>query len=363
MTQLAEHTDRRRAAGCLPRMEEMRRAVERHDADYDGLFFFAVRTTGVFCRPSCRSRRPLPRNCAYFSTSSEAVRAGYRPCKRCRPADAARLQPAWVRPLLARLESSPVERLSDGDLRAMGLSPHRVRRLFRQVYGMTFQAYARRRRLGEAAGRIKEGMSVTATALSSGYESMSGFSAAARRAFGTTAHQAAAAGPIYSRTVDSLVGPLLLGANDSGLWFLSFGEGRTVAANLAALGEQLRRPVAPGRHALLDAAERQLGEYFAGHRRQFDIELCYPGTAFQRAVWSALRRISYGATWSYERLARAVGRPKAQRAVGSANGANRIAIIIPCHRVVNKSGRIGGYGGGVWRKEFLLNLEQAAAGR
>lgn len=348
---------------ALPRPGIMRRAIERRDREYDGAFFFAVRTTGVFCNPSCSARKPLARNCIYFRTPLEAVRAGYRPCKRCRPAEVDSLAPDWIRPLLERIESGDGERLSDLDLRAIGLSPFRVRRFFRDKFGMTFQRFARQRRLSNAAVHIKKGKDVTTTAIQNGYESISGFESAARRAFGTTARRVATVHPVFSRTINSPVGPLLLGASDDGLSILSFSEGRSVAANATRLARQLKRPVLAGTHRYLDLTEKQLAEYFAGKRRDFDLPLDYPGTPFQRAVWSALRRIPFGRTWSYEQLARAVGRPGAQRAVGTANGSNRIAIIIPCHRVVNKSGKIGGYGGGVWRKEFLLNLEGAVPGR
>ncbi|QOJ04850.1 MAG: methylated-DNA--[protein]-cysteine S-methyltransferase [Planctomycetia bacterium] len=341
----------------------MRRAIQRRDAGYDGAFYFAVRTTGVFCNPSCSARKPHARHCVYFRTPSEAIRAGYRPCKRCRPEQADTLAPDWIRPLLARVDSGDGERLTDRDLRAMGLSPFRVRRFFRSKFGMTFQRFARQRRLASAVTHIRKGLDVTTTALRSGYESISGFESAARRAFGTSARRVTAVQPVFSKTINSPIGPLLLGANDEGLCVLSFSEGRSVAANLARLSRQLKCPVLAGPHELLDAAADQLTEYFAGKRREFDLPLHYPGTPFQRAVWSALRRIPYGRTTSYEQLARAVGRPGAQRAVGTANGSNRIAIIIPCHRVVNKSGKIGGYGGGVWRKEFLLELERSAASR
>jgi AraC family transcriptional regulator, regulatory protein of adaptative response / methylated-DNA-[protein]-cysteine methyltransferase len=346
----------------LPSVREMEQAVQGSDASYDGLFVVAVRTTGIFCRPSCPARKPLPRNCEYYATPREALFAGYRPCKRCRPMDANGQPPDWVTGLLAAVEQDPAARWRDADLRGLGVEPARARRYFNAHYGMTFQAYCRGRRMGQALQQIKRGTGLDDVILGNGYESHSGFREAFGRTFGRSPGRSRDADCVTLDWAESPVGPLLVGATSAGVCILEFTDRRGLEGQFAALRKRFRCAVVPGRHEHLDRLKAQLAEYFAGKRTTFDVPLVYPGTPFQEAVWRQLLTIPYGRTCSYEDVARAVGVPKGVRAVGLANGKNRVAIVIPCHRVVNKGGRLGGYGGGLWRKQFLLDLERGVAG-
>lgn len=343
---------------ALPPIAEMRRAFLHGDASYDGVFYTGVRTTGIFCRPSCTARKPRPENVEFFATPGEAGFFGYRPCKRCRPLDADGRPPAWVQRLLGRVEEDPAARVRAADLRAAGIDPARARRYFLRHYGMTFQAYCRARRLGDAFRLIKEGATVSSVASESGFESESGFRAAFERAFGTSPGEAAGGDPVLLDWLPSPVGPLLAGANSQGVCLLEFTDRRMLESQLATLRRRVGSALIPGRSPTLEALKAQLGEYFARRRRDFELPLVICGTPFQETVWRALLTIPYGETWSYGDLAQRVGRTGASRAVGTANGMNRIAIVIPCHRVVNADGRMGGYGGGVWRKQFLLDLER-----
>lgn len=340
---------------------EMYRAVARKDPSYDAVFFVAVRTTGIFCRPSCPAKKPLPRNVEYFATVRDAMFAGYRPCKRCRPLEADGRPPAWVSQLLEQLEGNPEARMRDRDLRGLCIDPARARKFFMSHYGMTFQGYQRARRLGGALAAIRTGRPVSRAALDAGYESESGFRDAFTRTFRNTPGSGALKGCICSTILESPVGPLLLGAKEGALCLLEFCDRRSLEKQVSVLQRRLGCAVVPGDNEMLRRTRRELKEYFDGKRRKFDVPLEYPGTEFQHSVWGELRKIPYGKTISYEELARRVGRPGAQRAVGTANGANRIAIVIPCHRVVNKNGELGGYGGGLWRKKLLLGLEQGGA--
>ena len=164
---------------------------------------------------------------------------------------------------------------------------------------------------------------------------------------------------IVTATLDTPIGPLLAGARDDGVCLLEFTEPARLELQLAAVQRSLKATTRPGDHPYLGVLRRELAAYFAGRLQVFSVPVVAPGTAFQERVWAELRRIPYGETRSYEELARAVSGATAQRAVGRANGTNRIAIVIPCHRVVNKNGQLGGYGGGLWRKEALLRLEGA----
>ena len=164
--------------------------------------------------------------------------------------------------------------------------------------------------------------------------------------------------PVVVSWLPSTLGPLVVGATTAGICFLEFSDPERLETQLAALRKTFRTPVVPGTNDYLDTLKRELESYFAGELREFSVPLVYPGTDFQRRVWGQLLKIPYGETCSYEDIAIAVGQPKAVRAVGRTNGMNRVAIVIPCHRVVNKGGQLGGYGGGLRRKQFLLDLER-----
>jgi AraC family transcriptional regulator, regulatory protein of adaptative response / methylated-DNA-[protein]-cysteine methyltransferase len=345
----------------LPAIAEMEAAYRRRDASYDGVFYLGVRTTGIFCRPSCPARKPLARNVEYFASIKQAMFAGFRPCKRCRPLEVSGAHPAWVTELIARVQNEPDRRIRDRDLRESGVEPERVRRYFQQRYGMTFHAFARGCRLRRAFEQLRRGVELDEVAMTHGFESHSGFRDAFGRLLGRAPGQSESVECVTVTWLESPVGPLVAGATDEGICLLEFSDRRMLEAQLDSVRRRFG-PALPGTHPLLDQLRSELAEYFAGARREFTVPLVYPGTPFQTKVWDALRSIRYGETYSYEKLAWAVGAPGGQRAVGHANGLNRIAIVIPCHRVVNKDGKLGGYGGGLWRKQILLDLERGEQG-
>jgi len=339
----------------------MEKAYKARDTSYDGVFFLAVRSTGIFCRPSCPARKPDPRNVEYYSTTQAAIFAGYRPCKRCRPMEAHGASPAWATGLLARVEQNPAARYTDGFLRSQGLDPARVRRHFQKVYGMTFQAYCRGRRLGKSLEQIRLGVDLDDVALGHGYDSHSGFRDAFVRTFGKPPGRSRTTDCIVTAWLESPLGPLIAGATSEGICLLEFSDRRMLDAQFAVLRRHFRTAIVPGENEHIRKLREELGEYFRGTLRRFSVPLVYPGTPFQTRVWGELLRIPRGKTVSYEVIARRIGSPSAHRAVGRANGLNRIAIVIPCHRVVNKNGALGGYGGGLWRKQRLLQAERSNA--
>ena len=313
-----------------PSHDTMVAAFLASDDSYDGIFFTAVKTTGIFCRPACPARKPLPRNVEFFATVSEAMFAGYRPCTRCTPLEAPGKPPDWAARLIARVDAAPDLRIRAADLRSEGIDPGRARRWFKTHYGMTFSAFCRARRLSGALASIRKGGSVDDAV----FESVS------------------------LAWIESPLGPLIAGADDRGICLLEFSDRRMLEAQLKTLSRRLRRPLVPGEHRYLEQLRSELGEYFDGKRSAFEVPLNAPGTPFQERVWKELLGIPYGELRSYEQIAIAAGSPKAVRAVGCANGLNRIAIVIPCHRVVGKDGTPTGYGGGIWRKQRLLELER-----
>ncbi len=342
----------------LPPHDEMMVAFLGRDSSYDGVFVTAVTTTGIFCRPTCPARKPRPENIEFYRAPTDALVAGFRPCKRCRPLALDAATPEWVDELLADVEADPLRRWKDHDLRDRGLDPDTVRRWFQRHHGITFHTYHRSRRLGLALGQIRSGEDVTSAAFGSGYESLSGFNDAFRQLFGDPPSRSTT--PVVKvHRIPTPLGPMVAGATDDALCLLEFGERRMLATQLERLRKRLDCAMVPGRNPVIDQISEELGAYFAGRLTDFSVPLEDPGTQFQRTVWQALRAIPYGTTSSYADLAKDIGRPTAVRAVARANGDNRLAILIPCHRVVGSDGSLTGYGGGLWRKQRLLDLERS----
>lgn len=342
----------------LPETETLYEAFLAKDSSYDGLFVTAVRTTGIFCRPSCRAKKPKRENVEFFAGAKEAIDNGYRPCKLCRPMEPAGATPDWMAPLVQRLEEEP--RIRDGELREMGLDPGRVRRWFQRHHGMTFQAYARQLRINNAYGTLKQKAAVTSVAFDQGYESLSGFGEAFKRATGFAPSASPDKAVVTLARIPTPLGPMVAGVIDGSLCLLEFADRPMLETQLTRIRKAFRARLVAGTDPLLPRIEAQLTEYFAGRRKSFSLPLASPGSEFQVAVWRVLRDIPYGETRSYAEQAAALGRPEAVRAVARANGDNRIAIVIPCHRVVGKDGSLTGYGGGLHRKRFLLDLEAPA---
>ncbi len=336
----------------------MVKAFFAKDTEFDGVFVAGVKTTGIFCRPVCGARKPKEENVEFFTGPREALLHGYRPCKVCRPMETGGTPPEWLKPLLDILERSPGDRITDQDIREMGLEPNRVRRWFKEHHSMTFQAHQRLIRLGYAFGRIRQGETVTGTAFNSGYESVSGFADAFSRQTGKPPKDARSGRIILVTRVPTPLGPMLTGVYDGKLCLLEFMDRRMLETQLDILSSRTRASIFPGEDPLFKQVKRELEEYFAGERRSFSVPLYCPGTGFQKKVWEVLMDIPYGTTRSYGEQAKILGNPKAVRAVARANGENRIAVIIPCHRVIGADGKLVGYGGGVWRKNALLALER-----
>lgn len=341
----------------LPTRDTMLAAFYGRDESFEGVFVTAVVTTGIFCRPTCPARKPMPANVEFYASPREALVAGYRPCRRCRPLRRQGEAPGWISPLIEAVEAEPTRRWRDADLRAMDLEPARVRRWFKRQHGMTFHAYSRARRLGEAIGHMREGRQVSRTAYAAGYESLSGFTEALKQLAGSAPSALAEARVVTVHRIPTPLGQMIAGSADGRIALLEFADRRALPAQFERLARRLDCVFVPGATDVADELARQLEAYFAGDLQRFDVPLDAVGTDFQRRVWTALREIPFGEVRSYLDVATAIGRPTATRAVARANGDNRIAILIPCHRVIGADGSLTGYGGGLWRKKRLLELE------
>jgi AraC family transcriptional regulator of adaptative response/methylated-DNA-[protein]-cysteine methyltransferase len=342
----------------LPTPAEMYRALVERAQSFEGLFFACVRTTGIFCRPTCHARKPKPENVEFAPTIQEALHRGYRPCRVCDPMASAAAAPNWLAPLVDDMQRRPDLRLRDQDLRERGLDPVQVRRTFKRSFGMTFQAYQRACRLGTAMRSLHEGSPTLDAGLDAGFDSDSGFRAAFTRVFGDTPGHARDKALLAATWLETPLGPMLAVAGDAGLELLEFVDRRALETELRELRRSLGA-IVPGDHPVLAQTRQELREYFAGTRQGFTMRLNQRGSEFQLKAWQALCRIPFGETRSYSDMAREVGSPAAVRAIGRVNGQNRIAIVIPCHRVIRSDGSLCGYGGGRWRKHWLLEHEQS----
>ena len=343
----------------LPNPEILYTALLQRDSTFEGIFVVGVKTTGVFCRPTCRARMPKRENVEFFSSAHEALMHGYRPCKICTPLEYKGAPPAWLRPLLDEINESPLVKLKDSHLRERDLDPSRVRYWFKKQHGMTFQEYQRMLRIGQAFGRIKHGEKVISTAFESGYQSLSGFADSFKKTADFAPSKSQENRLIPTTRILTPLGPMLAGATDEGICLLEFIDRRMLETQLGRISKRLHAKVVPGSHPYFDELNEQLDEYFSRKRKEFDLPLVLPGTPFQKRVWSGLLAIPYGCTRSYKEQAEFIGSPNAVRAVAKANGDNRIAILVPCHRVIGANGDLVGYGGGLSRKQYLLKLESS----
>lgn len=345
----------------LPDVDTMYNALLQKDSNFEGIFFVGVKTTGVFCRPSCTARKPKKKNIEFFSSTREALLQGYRPCKVCNPLEYKGELPYWLKPLMNEIKSNPEIRIKDQDLKKIGIDPNRVRRWFKKHHGMTFQSYLRTLRITKAFGRIKYGEKVIEAAFESGYESLSGFTGTFKKTTGFSPNKSTNNQLIKITRILTPLGPMLAGATEEGICLLEFIDRKMLETQLKRLKKLLKAEFLPGTNRKFDELYIQMNEYFNGKRKKFTIPLIILGSSFQKKVWSALREIPYGETRSYKEQAKILGNPDAVRAIAKANGDNRISIIIPCHRVIGSNGKLVGYGGGLWRKQHLLDLESQYA--
>src|SRR5262245_54344544 len=255
---------------AIPSIKEMQHAYERKDSSYDGIFFLAVRTTGIFCRPSCPARKPLARNVDYFSSARDALFAGYRPCKRCRPLDTNGRPPEWIGRVLMLVDESDA-RVKDSVLRQSGIDPTRVRRYFQREYGMTFQAYCRARRMGDALNQLRRGANLDDIALGNGYESHSGFRDAFMRTFGRPPGTSRSLDQIVVSWLESPLGPIVAAANDRGVCLLEFTDRRMLETQFETLKRVFSSAIVPGENQHLTTLRKELDAYFAGELRQFSV--------------------------------------------------------------------------------------------
>jgi len=336
----------------------MYKALVDKDVSFEGTFIAAVKTTGIFCRPTCTARKPKEENVEFFSTTKEAILRGYRPCKVCNPLEKLGETPVYIKELLNDLNTNPSLKFKDWDLIQRGIEPEKLRRWFLKNHGITFHAYQRMFRINSAFNKIQNGESVTSVAFDAGYESLSGFNDSFKTIFGVSPSNSKEQKVINLMRLETPLGTMYAGAVEQGICLLEFTDRKMLETELKSLSKLLNARIIQGANKHFNLLSDQLGEYFEGKRKEFSVPLFTPGSEFQQTVWKELQNIPYGSTRSYKQQAQALKRPEAIRAVANANGMNRISILIPCHRVIGEDGNLTGYGGGIWRKKWLLDMEK-----
>jgi AraC family transcriptional regulator, regulatory protein of adaptative response / methylated-DNA-[protein]-cysteine methyltransferase len=328
-------------------------AFDARNRSLDGEFVGAVKTTGIYCKPSCPARRPLRENVEFFATASEAQAAGYRACLRCRPDEVGRDREA-VAKALKFIESSENTTKLDELSAAVGYAPHHFQRLFKRDVGLSPAAYARSLRQKRAETALQNEHRVTDAIYAAGYSGPSRFYAETKGRLGMTpsAWKNGGEGTVIRwALVDTSLGIMLLAATEKGICRLSFDEDQDALSDRFPKAQII--PADAAMQLWIDGAVQAVER----PGKMPDLPIDVAGTVFQEAIWCELRRIPAGETRSYADIAAAIGKPKAVRAAGSANGANNVAVLIPCHRVVRSDGTLGGYAYGEHRKKLLLERE------
>lgn len=333
-------------------------ALVNKDASYEGTFIAGVKTTGIFCRPTCTARKPKRENVEFFRSIKEAIQHGYRPCKVCNPLEKLGETPAYIREILQELSNDPSLKFKNWDLHKKGIEPNKIRRWFLKNHGITFHAYQRMFRINSAFKKIQNGQTVTSAAFDMGYESLSGFNDSFKSIFGIAPSHSKHHLVIDLTRIETPLGTMFAAATDKGICLLEFTDRKMLETEFKTLAKMLNASIVQGSNQHFERLQQQLKAYFEGSLKKFTVPLFTPGSSFQQTVWKELQTIPYGTTRSYKQQATAIGKPEAVRAVANANGMNRISIIIPCHRVIGEDGHLTGYGGGLWRKKWLLDLEK-----
>lgn len=339
--------------------ERMYQASLDKDSSFEGIYWMAVKTTGIFCRPTCTARKPKKENVEFFLNAEEAIEKGYRACKICKPLEKLNETPKYIQELLNELTRNESLKIKDSDLLKRNIEPVTIRRWFLKNHGMTFQAFQREFRMSTAFKKIKNGESIMETALDSGYESLSGFNESFKNVLGVSPKNSRIQMIIDLKRIETPLGTMFACAVDEGICLLEFTDRKNMEKQFISLSKALNAEIVQGDNRHFKQLEEELKEYFEGRRQRFDVPLYISGTEFQEKVWQLLREIPMGETRTYRQQSEFLGNPKAIRAVGTANGINKIAILIPCHRVIGSNGDLVGYAGGIWRKQKLLELEGA----
>lgn len=332
----------------LPSQEEMYDLYMHPKDKFENEFYVGVISTGVFNTAHCLSKKPKKENMLFFSSTKEALDYGYRPCMNCRPMNMENETPGFIADLIDEVDHNPLQKISGADLVERGIDASSVTQWFQKHHKISFQAYLRYQRINHLFGNImvdnhpKVHRSYHLNEVVHGVNESENLEEKSK---------------IMINRIDTPIGPMLAGVSDNGLCLLEFSDRRILENQLEVIEKYFDAVLCPGENELFDQLQKEMNEYFEGERKEFDVPIAFPGSPFQENVWNSLMEIPYGQTRSYKEQSIYLKNPKAIRAMAHANGENRISIVVPCHRIIGSKGDLVGYGGGLWRKKYLLDLE------
>ena len=340
----------------LHQIEQYYEAVKNRDTNFIGSFFFGVKTTGIFCIPSCRARTPKPENLVYYTQVNELVAEGFRPCKLCKPTLNAYEMPPDIKQAIKMIHESPFEKIKDTHLVEHGIRPEKLRRWFKKNYGITFHAYQRMHRISNAYQNIKNGKKITDSAFNSGYESLSGFNHTFKTLLGKEPNKSNELCVIHIRRITTPLGPMLICASEKGICLLEFTDQKTLETELINLESKRQATILLGENQIIQQAEKELNEYFQGKRTVFNTPIDQSDTDFQINYWHHIQQIPFGETRCSSSLAKEL--QTNERYIQETNKMNKVAIILPCHRVICNPNKLHDNRKGLERKNVLIKLEK-----
>ncbi len=342
----------------LPDHNTLYQALLDRNADYDGQAYVCVKTTGIFCRLICSARKPKRENCTFYASIGECIEAGFRACKKCHPLKPIASADPAIGTLLKALDKHPEYRWSETDIEKMGFDLSTIRRSFKRQFGMTFLEMARQRRLREGFETISDGGKIIEAQIDARFESASAFRASFAKIIGRAPGTLDSDPILFVDWVETPLGDMISICSQSQLHLLEFVDRKALKTEITKLAKLAKGKLGIRKSNPGEQIKDELRAFFDGQSAKFSTPLAYTGSPFAQQVWNELRHIPAGTTRSYSEIAKRIGRPTATRAVARANGANQIALVIPCHRVIGADGSLTGYGGGLWRKQKLLEIER-----
>ncbi len=341
----------------FPAHDILYRALVDRDEAYDGRAYVCVTTTRIFCRLTCPARKPKVENCVFYASIGECIESGFRACKRCHPLQPAALADPVIAVLLTALDERPQVKWSESHIEQLGFDLSTVRRSFKRQFGMTFLEMARHRRIRDGFESLAESVKVITAQHEARFDSASAFRDAFFRLLGSSPSSFSKNPVLFAGWIVTPLGDMIAVCSASQLYLLEFIDRKALSTELKRLKLLTKDGIGIGRTKITEQIETELAAYFGGTKAKFETPIAQQGSAFTQRVWQELQLIPAGKTLSYSEIARRIGHPTAIRAVARANSANQIALVVPCHRVIGADGSLTGYGGGLWRKQRLIEIE------
>ncbi|MCE2992102.1 MAG: methylated-DNA--[protein]-cysteine S-methyltransferase [Candidatus Jidaibacter sp.] len=334
------------------------KAFLSQNPEYEGVFYVGTKTTKKFCSATCTKRKPKFENCEFFESIEDALAVSYEPCQYCRPTEIFSDQLDLIDALIEKVNEDLDKKWSEDDFHALKTTSTIVRKKFKKCLGMTFTEYVRARKLGAAVEKIISGKSFMDEQLSIGYDPSSGFRDLSYRKFGLAPNLLKPKRILRESWISTRFGAMIAISDEKAIFFLAFVDRKDLELEIERVKVAMKAIIIPGVTQPLELLQKELNSYFKGSLKNFRTPIAMTGSKLQKKIWHEIYKIPYGKLATYSEVANSIGKGKAVRAIASLIGKNPISIIVPCHRVINSTGSLGGYNSGVIRKQWLINLEK-----